>query len=228
MGQWVALFPEEPVVIQENVKTFSTDFVRRFLSGYYEIQDVIIESEAIGFPCKRTRKYVLLTHLVKVHAFRYPLNQFTRALERQNNMSWRHVFCADWFHLVEELEHVIRGKIERDAKQSAPRLAGGKRKRQSPEEKAAVEARIQAAFDRIDLDDDCCFERELPAFEHGVLMDYRRRFPNLAWSLNQNPKPGGRRRRAGGGVSIPLLPPPLSPRQEDRVRVAGDCDAPPN
>ncbi|CAK0797467.1 unnamed protein product, partial [Prorocentrum cordatum] len=178
---------QEPVIVQENVKGFSTGFLTHLLGKWYDVEDVVLQSTSYGFPAMRTRKFVVLTHKFKVAATRCSLTSFTRALERTTSLTWKAFFVDDADSLKDELRWALARKLKQDRNLS----------------KSEQAAELDVAMARFDAGASETFEKLLLAFEVGTLSEYRARYGGKPWSLHQNPATG--RSHAGSRTALPCL-----------------------
>ncbi len=174
-------------MIQENVVSFPLGSIMMFLGDMCAAEEITFNSTDFGWPGSRRRKYVILRHIVKTGPASVPLNTISRALLRTRRVTWRDAFVAGVLGISEDVEAAIERKVKRDKpwEDSVPDDArGAERKILIQNAKANACASVRNAFS---IDDPSCFETFLTPSELSFLEGYRVKFPNRAWSLNQNP-----------------------------------------
>ena len=183
---------QEEVVIQEYVPTFPLGYIMQFLKKYYDAQEIILEGPAFGFPSKRSRKYVVLSHKGKVGAYLFPVNQFTRLLERCHALNWFSWFCDqdDGEDIVAELVESAEKRFINDRRKKVreAREAGVKNV-PAATNTSEFQRELDEFLNNFDVHDCRAFERALPSFEESTLAKYRTIVKkHAAWPLNQNPE----------------------------------------
>ncbi len=175
---------QEACIIQENVEKWPTAVLEQYLGDLYHIDEIVLRSTDYAFPGSRKRKYCILSHKVKTVFTRFPLDQFSKALQRQGSLDWRRCFIADSIARKDELTLGVRRKVlrERVGQKPAQELTTTEKSAYKTE----TEELIQRAVQEFDYDHPSAFESLLPPWEASNLAAYRLKFPSCAYSLNQS------------------------------------------
>jgi hypothetical protein len=148
---------QEAVVIQENVEGQPIDLLRYALGDLYNIQEVLLDPQFLGWPVRRRRMWRLLTHKSKVVAVEHNLDVLPKFFNRRCNISWKDFLVAP------------SGDVSKEVKWAASRK--GSRAYHVPDEAKADLLPIQA----------------LSTAELAGARVYKRLAPGCVWNLGQNP-----------------------------------------
>ena len=165
---------QEAYIIHENVPGFLVETLSRALSKWYDVETTVMDAAALGWPISRKRRYTVLRHKMKSLPFRSPLTVFTRMFLRaqhQNELddepeqpTWSCFMVATLAELQDELHWAS----------------------QRPMSQAALDDSLHQDEDLNPLSGHS-YHMTLTQCEHDFLDIYEKRFPNCAYSLNQNP-----------------------------------------
>ena len=101
---WIALrlALQEPSITQENVLDFDVKLLSRFLGHLYHISVLIADPTEYGWPCGRTRQFVVMHHKAKILSELSPITRFAKLFHRACNVSWKELFCFHQEHLSQK------------------------------------------------------------------------------------------------------------------------------
>lgn len=106
---WVAMRRclQEAYIVQENVSSFPTTLLDRFLGDMYFIDVSVEDAQDYGTPARRERRYSILRHKQKTATSRVPYNVFARAFHRKLQATLTIFRVASVEELVAELAWMV-------------------------------------------------------------------------------------------------------------------------
>lgn len=156
---------QEPIIVQENVRSFPIELHSEFLGLYYFIDAYTFNASDFGIPVNRLRQWVVLRHKAKTMSQIGPLSNFVKRFQRICNITWRDLLIAEDEEILSELHWAIKRK------KSCASIAG-----LGPEDLNPQEWRS--------------FWMALTDVEQRFLASYECIDSEAAAQLNQNPKSG--------------------------------------
>lgn len=163
---------EECWVLQENVEGFQPSVLEELLGDIYNISTIVVCPTMYGWPVSRRRRYTLLTHKKKALNLPLELREFMCLFQVQSNPlptlapSWDTFMVATLRELREELLWALR----------------------RPESQWTDISGTEGSLHLLTDDGSHgIFWKCLTLSESSFLKSYAQQFPQMAYSLNQDP-----------------------------------------